>query len=74
MLAEIELGGGNTMNLERSKMISHIFIVKIDRESKDRSWFWPEEKEWSVIYRPCIVFILPRNTHLGLSHISPVDY
>lgn len=68
------MDGCSTMNLERSKMISHIFIVNIDRESKDRSWFWLEEKEWSVIYRACIVFILAQNTHLGLSHISPMDY
>lgn len=44
-------------------MISHIFIVKIDRESRDRSWFWLMEKERSVIYRPCcIIFTLTQNT------------
>lgn len=66
MLAEIELGRTNAMNLERSQIISHIFIVKIEHESKDRSWFWPMGKAWSVIYRVgCIIFILTQNTSFG---------
>lgn len=74
VLAEIELDGNNTMNLERSQMISRIFIVKIEHESKDRSWFWPMEKGWSVIYRPCcIIFILTQNTSFGAKpHFSNV--
>lgn len=74
MLAEIELDRTNAMNLERSQMFSRIFTVKIEHECKDRSWFWPMEKAWSVIYRACcIIFILTQNNSFGAKpHYSNV--
>lgn len=66
MLAEIELDGNTTIEFGEVPNDFTYFIVKIEHESKDRLWFWPMEKGWSFIYRPCcIISILTQNTSFG---------